>query len=225
MFVCGGCKSVPVQFDQSLTILWDKTDRLQAYPKAEDISEQIKLRENIWQSVQISITSITNNDINERKFVILPPENQWIGTEAIRRSKINHFNKELRTALTDNKPNLPLGHSIVYRTILKELTALPAMQAGKRYLAIYSDLMEHSEVDFYNPNTFQLLRSNPDSIKKELEQSGQLPNLSSICVWLIYNPPTYEANNTYMAVARFYKQLLESKGAIVHIEHSFTLAP
>ncbi|MDB5124816.1 MAG: hypothetical protein JWP94_2945 [Mucilaginibacter sp.] len=222
MFVCVGCKSGPVQFDQSLTILWDKTGRLQLYPKAENISPELNLKENIWQGVSIIITSISDQDVNDRKFVTLPAENQWVGTEAIRLAKINHFNRDLQNALADSIAS-PLGHSIVYRTILKELSTLANSQSKNRYIAIYSDMMEHSDVDFYNAETFQLLRANPDRIKKELERSGQLPSLSGIQVWLIYNPRTYDANNSYMVVARFYKQLLESHGAIVHIEHSFTL--
>jgi hypothetical protein len=224
LFVCIGCTSGPVQYDQSLTLLLDKTDHLQLYPKAEDISAQLNLKENIWQGVTIKITSISDQDVNDCKFVTLPPENQWTGTEAIRQSKINHFKKELIVALADSRPTSVLGHSIVYRSILKVLTELSASRADKRCLAVYSDLMEHAEVDFYSPKTLQILRTNPASVLSVLEQSGQLPTLTGIQVWLIYNRPTYESNNTYMVVARFYKQLLESHGAIVHIEHSFTLA-
>jgi len=217
-----GCNSNPVQNVRSITLLIDKTDPAPG-PKAADITDQLRLNENLWQGMTIKIASISDRDLNDSKSIVLQPEDKWTNNITIRQAEINHFTKELGTALNEGNPTKALDHSIIYRNILNELNALSTSQAKERYLAIYSDLMENSDIDFYKGDTFQLLRKSPNKITKQLEQSGQLPNLSGIEIWLIYSPQTYEANNTYMVVARFYKHLLESHGATVHIEHSFNL--
>jgi len=95
---------------------------------------------------------------------------------------------------------------------------LSASPAKEKYFLIYSDLMENDEVSFYDHTTLALLYNHPQIIRQRLEKSVDLHNLPGIRVWLLYEPASFNENNTYMAITHIYKQLLEAKGATVHIE-------
>jgi hypothetical protein len=83
--------------------------------------------------------------------------------------------------------------------------------------------MENDEISFYDPETLDLLHTHPEIIKKRLDKTAVVTNLTGIQVWLLYEPASYKENNTYMSIAGMYKQLLESKGATVHIERTLNL--
>jgi hypothetical protein len=81
--------------------------------------------------------------------------------------------------------------------------------------------MENSEVSFYNRETLGLLKSDPRRVQDLLEKDRALNDLHGVEIWLVFDPSSYEQNGTYMTVATFYKDLLESKGATVRIKQSF----
>ena len=88
---------------------------------------------------------------------------------------------------------------------------------------VYSDLMENDEISFYDPKILALLHIHPDTIRQRLEKGVSLHSLAGIDVWLLYDPASFKENNNYMAIANMYKQMLEAKGAKVHIEKTFNL--
>ena len=221
LFIFQGCSNVPAGIDAAITILIDRTDPLQVYPDADDISTHLNLQQDPWQGIQVTLTYISDKDVNDTRIVILEKEDRWTGSITLRKARIARFIKELRAALIQAKGQVSLDHSIIYRSIAKQLNALAAAHAYKKHLLVYSDLMENDVLDFYTPKTFSLLLTKPDNVRRDLENTAPIKNLKGVDVWLLYEPATYEANHTYRIAAGFYKQLLESKGAIAHIEQSF----
>ena len=114
-------------------------------------------------------------------------------------------------------------HSIIYRNIARECSLLSKSNARNRYLIIFSDFLEHSEISFYDSRTIEILKADPEAMQRRLEATEPMPDISGMNVWLIFSAGTYEENSRYMTVARFYRHLLESHGGTVHIETKFTL--
>jgi len=220
--ITGGCEVHPPVTDTSITVIGDQSDPLKIKPEANEICSLLDLKHNIWQSISISITYISDKDVNTQKGVFLEKANRFTGNTQLRRAQVEHFKKELHTALSNSNNSGSLDHSIIYRTVANQLNSLSASTASNRYLLLYSDLMENDEISFYNPATLALLRTHPEAIRLQLEKDVALHDLSGIHIWLLYEPASFEANNTYMAVAKMYRQMLESKGATVHIANSLS---
>jgi hypothetical protein len=221
MSISLGCGTDPTLIDKAITIAIDRTDPLLLYPNAEAISAQLGLKQDMWQGIEVMVIFMQDTDSGESKRITLARESKWTGNTTIRKAKVEQFKKELGVALAPIKRSGSLGHSIIYRNIAKGLTALAACQATKKYLLVYSDLMENDQLNFYKPYTIDRIRKDPDSVRQRLEQIAAIPDLSGIQVWLLYQLPSYEANNSYRDVAHFYTQLLEAKGAVLHIENTF----
>ncbi len=216
-----GCSNAPAGIDTAITILIDRTDPLQVYPDADDISTHLGLQQDPWQGIQMTVTFISDKDVNDTRIVTLEKEDRWTGSITLRKARIARFIKELHAALIQAKGRVSLDHSIIYRSIAKQLNALAATNAAKKHLLVYSDLMENDGLNFYTPKTFLLLQTKPGDVGRGLEHIAPIQNIKGVDVWLLYEPATYEANHTYRITASFYKQLLESKGALAHIEKSF----
>jgi hypothetical protein len=216
-----GCSNAPTGLDTAMVIIVDKTDPLLVYPTTDDVSVHLGLKQDIWQGIQVTVTCISDKDVNDTEVITLEKESRWAGNTTLRKAQVAHFIDELRKALGQTTGKESLGHSIIYRSVAKQLNELKTARANKKYLLIYSDLMENDGVNFYDPETFSLLQVKPDSIGQRLENTVSIQNLNGVDVWLLYEPPTYLANHTYRITAGFYKQLLESKGATTHIEKSF----
>jgi len=221
--LCGACKNTTLDYDKELVIIFDQSDPLRVNPDANEISSQLGLKQDIWQGIRIGFTYISDKDVNAEKVITIEKGDRFIGNTQLRTAQVVHFKKELRTAMVGTGTERSLEHSIIYRTVAKQLNVLSSSKATNRYLLLYSDLMENDEISFYNSITVTLLRTHPAVIQQQLVKGVSLHNLSGIQVWLLYDPASFEENNIYIAIANMYKQLLESKGAIVHIEKTLNL--
>ena len=220
---CMACSKEPLKNDKEVVMLIDESDPLRLKPDADEISSQLGLKQDIWQGIKVLITYISDKDINTEKVISLEKAAMLSGNKQLRTLQVEHFKKELRAALSGAHTSGSLNNSIIYRTVARHLNELSASTAKSKYLMLYSDLMENDEISFYNPATLSLLRTHPDVIRQRLERTIKLRNLTGIQVWLLYEPKSFNENNTYMAAANLYKQMLEAKGATVHIANTLNL--
>jgi hypothetical protein len=205
-----------------IAVIVDKTDRMTAYPNANDIISQLGLQDNPWQGVRITTTYISDRDINDVTVVTLASENQWSGNKMIRKAKIEHFTQQLQQCLTAMKYSGTCPYSIVYRTIARQANRLAANTADRKLLLVYSDLYENdTELNFYDTHTINRLQKSPQSIATQLEATIPLKQLSGLQLWLLYNPTSFSQNNRYMIVANFYQHLFSTHGAITHVANKF----
>jgi hypothetical protein len=222
--ICGtGCQSSTPQFDDDVEVVVDKTDTPRVYLSSSDILNALHFTDDPYKGVRVQIDQISDKDINATAVVSIDKENALLGTLPLRTAKITAFAARLHHALTNMQRPETAAHSIVYRTIAAQLNRLAATESTHKIMLIASDLYENSIVSFYDPNTIALLKANPHCIETALEQETPLTRLTGIQVWLLYNPASYRDNNTYMTVATFYKHLLESHGAHVHIANTFIM--
>lgn len=217
------CKKPSNSFDTAMTVMIDETDSLPVYPTSQALLAPFKLADNPWQGLQITLIGITDKDVNAAKVLSLPKEDRLTGSISVRRAKVQRFIRELQADLIRFDSTRSYSHSIIFRAIAHQATVLAERSFSNRYLLIYSNLRENSEVNFYNPQTLALLRQNSEIIEKQLEENSPLPSLNGIQVWFLFSPPTYHQNNVYMPIARFYESVYKARQAEVHVETQFSL--
>lgn len=208
----------------ALVLVIDHTDPLTSQP-SDEIYTQLDLEKDIFQGVSITVTYLSDKDINRRIFLNLPASSPYKVNKQVRKAEVARFKTDLSKAL--NAPGVipSKDHSILYRSIAKEINLLSNSKAQNRHLLVYSNLMENSELVFFDPGTLALINSKPKVIIQQLEAQTALKNLHGISISLIYEPSSFEDNNSYMSVARLYKTMFEAKGASTQIVQSFTLTP
>jgi len=221
--VFSACNKSSNPYDTAMIVMVDETDPLPVYPTAQTLLAPFTLGENPWQGLQIKLVGITDKDINATETISLPKEDRLTGNITIRLAKVQRFSNELqsRIAVFDSIRTFP--HSIIFRSIATQAASLANIPANSHYLLIYSNLIENSEVNFYNPKTLSLLARNPTMVEKQLEATAPLPNLKGLQLWLLYAPANYHQNNVYMPIARFYESVYKAHHADVHIANQFTL--
>ncbi|QTE35865.1 hypothetical protein J3L18_22335 [Mucilaginibacter gossypii] len=219
-----GCKKPSNRYDTAMTVMIDETDQLPVYPTSQTLLAPFKLADNPWQQgLQITLVGITDKDVNTAKVVSLPKEDRLTGNITVRRAKVQRFVTDVQANLSqfDSTRNYP--HSIIFRAIEHQATILAKRSSRHRYLLVYSNLRENSEVNFYNPQTLAVLQQHPDLIKKQFETNSPLPSLKGIQIWFLFAPKSYRENNLYIPIARFYEQVYKAHDADVHIETQFSL--
>ena len=216
-----GCASTTRTVDVTMTVFVDLTDTMKLYPTATAITAPLGLTDNPYQSISIEITAITDKDFGPTAVFTLPDDNKWSGNSTIRTAMIRHFIAQVQACLDTLKRSSTFHHSIIYRPVAIACNHLATATATHTYLLLYSDLEEHSSVNFYTAQTIDSLRNNPQDVEKRFEKDTPLSNLTGLQVWLLYNPTSYQDNNRYRVLAGFYQHLLAEHGAVVHIGTNF----
>lgn len=217
------CTSPQKSSESDLCVLVDITDTLALYPTADAITGPLGLTRDIYQGVHVRIAPINDKDINAPIDISLPAQGKWSGNRVLRTSQVQHFKAQLQQALDRLKVGKPINHSIIYRTVAKHANSLSRSHARQKILLLYSDLHENSTVSLYSAKASADIDVNPKALQQTFEKSQALITLAGVQVWLMYSPKGYDDNNRYMTIANFYRHLLESKSATVHIDNQFLL--
>ena len=219
-----GCDTQPQQTtDTQLTIIIDHTDSMRNYPTPESILQPLDIQHNKWSGFKITLTSISDKDVNDRIVVELPQQSEWSGNIVDRGLQIQHFNAQVQVALDTIRRAPTCAHSIVYRTIAREGNSLAAAHATNKYLLVYSNLYENNgDLNFYRPSFIRELKQTPDKEEQRMVKSMPLDSMAHVQLSLLYNPTSFADNNRFMPVAGLYKRLFEAHGATVHIATAFS---
>jgi len=215
-----GCSSKEAHENQkALTILVDITDSLTCKPDTTKIFDKLGLKEDMWQGVKVTVSSISELDINPIETIVLPSEDSWNSNKGTREAKVDRFKKELFAKIRDvvSRAKGSEGHTILYRSLCRNLNALANSKADYKGLMIFSDLEENDSTSFYSPSVFKQLKTNPSVIERLLERNGKLADLQGIHAYFEYAPVGYIDNARYMTVSCFFARLLQHHNAKVHI--------
>ena len=202
----------------------DITDPLATCPHWEAIRKRFDLTTDLWNGRICSYANISEFRTTQAEINTLLPAHQIVGNEGERRNAVRTFLVWFDT-LADTSATQTIGkeQSSVYIPLAKSLESLATLHATTKELWLYSDLMENAHgLSFYDPNTFQKVKSNPSAIAALLEKEHPLRSLTGITVNIFYTPTTKEADDHFAATSKLYKALLEAKGATVHINPSIT---
>jgi hypothetical protein len=223
IFILAGCARFNNTSDTTeVVVIRDITDSMTAIPNADEISTLVNLNKELWNGAKFRHVNLTDVSINKIHETSIDSENEWLGNKFKRRENVKAFYSEITRIVSDaSKEKIGKNNSSLYLPIAKELNRLSQSTAGKRVLLIYSDLMENTdEMSFYENNEFNLLKTNPDSVKRYFDSQMVLKNIDGLKIYLVFQPLNIKEDEIYKVVADFYKNLFESKGATVEITAS-----
>lgn len=216
------CSTPKVQTTE-VVVLLDKTDSLIAKPKVDDIMNLLDLQ-GASKGAIFKLSEITDVSFNPITEIDLPGSNPWFSNEFDREKEVSAFKTKVGSIIqTANQDKIGKSNSSIYLPIAQTLKELSSSKPSNKILIIYSDLMENTpELSFYNENDFAKCKENPEKVVEYFNGLEKLPSLTGIEIWLIYQPVNNSDDIKFRAVSNVYKQLLESKGAIVSVSASIT---
>ncbi len=217
------CEQQNVDNDTVMCLMVDQTDPLTVKPEASTLLAPFRLKENPWQGITIKIVNVAATDVHRTETVSLPSENEYTGNLTVRTANIARFKDKLQRCLASFDCIHSCPRSIIFRSVQQEATLLARSTAPRRLLVLYSDLRENSNVNFYNPETLELVRRNPALVAKKLTENKGMPDLSGIHVYLLYSPASYKQNEVYMPIAHMYEQTYTARHAHVYIQSQFSM--
>jgi len=203
-----------------ISVLRDITDKHLAQPKADEILSLFSLSGDAkWNGAVFRFSNLSDISYNPSSEVSVDAQSQWLSNELARDKAIQKFRDSVSAVLASaQNDSVGKEHSSIYLPVANELNRLSQSTAQKRILLVYSDLMDNDvDVSLYAKDQFRLLELHPDSLRQTFEQRMPLQRLNGIEVYFIYQPIDAEQDKEFRIVSGFYKSLLESKGATVHI--------
>jgi hypothetical protein len=205
--------------------LRDVTEPFLIQPKADEILRLYDFDKNKWNGGVFRYSEITQVSFNETEQVRIETENEWLSNRFRRDQKVKEFQKGVEDILTNaEQTKVGRNNSSVYFTIAAKLNELSQSKADKKYLLVFSDLIENEPgLSFYRKSSLSELSNDSGSLKTVLENQMKLPSLQRITVYLLYEPADPMKDEQYKIVSKFYKELFESKGARVEITPNITI--
>jgi len=208
-----------------LSVLRDVTDMHLSQPKAEELYGFYDFTgDKKWSGASFRYSNLSDVSYNRVSEAKIDNANQWFSNELARDKTIQKFHGDFSKIITDaSADSIGREHSAVYVPVATELIRLSQSKDERRVLIVYSDLMENDlDLSLYSKDELHLLKSNPEALRETFEKRKALPSLSGVEVYLVYQPQDAETDYEYHLVSEFYKSLLESKGATVHIAANLT---
>ena len=204
-----------------MSVLRDITDMHLAQPGTNEVSKLFDLSgENMWNGVLFRFSNVSDVSYNQTSETKIEAVNKWLSNEIERSKQIKQFQNELSQIITDGAGDRTgKDYSSVYLPLARELKKLSESKGQKKIFLVFSDLMQNDfDVSLYDKKEFELIQSNPDSLKQLFEKQEPMPVLTGIQIYLVYQPENAEKDKRYRIVSEFYKNLFEEKGATVHIQ-------
>lgn len=204
-------------YKTEVVALRDITEANGTNPDANEVISLFDFSDHPNQAAVFHYRLISDVSYTPVQVVELKGVNRWLSNEIDRQDAISGFQKDIANAIkTDTEDKLGKSMSSIYLPIREELFSLSESKAQKRVAVIYSDLLENEpSFSLYGPKSLQ--QANSETVKKSLEAHMQLPPLTGIEVYLIYEPKEISDNQRYLMISGIYKNILEEHGALVHI--------
>jgi hypothetical protein len=207
-----------------VVILKDVTDKSLSQPNANEVLS-LYGQEKASSGRIFRFSYISDVSYNKTLEAKLEAESEWSSNEFERKNKIKQFQNTVADMLTDSIKETPgKNYSSIYIPIANNLYILSQSKSTKRVLIVFSDLMENTaNLSFYRQKDFSLLKSKPEQIQKQFESQATVSSLTGIEIYFVYQPSDPISDERFQAVSKFYKKLLEDKGAKVTISANLNI--
>jgi hypothetical protein len=180
-------------------------------PQAEDLLEYINIDEGLWGSTRLRYTTVSEIDYNQRKELILSPENKYTGNSYLRKKEVQSFKNEVAHILENSTDSIAQTQSSIFLPIIRELDQLSLMRGAKRELIVFSDLKENDLwFSFYNPSDLK-------SLENDMEKIGMLflskipkdVRIKDVSLTIIYEPLDANDNQEFRLMVDLYKHIFK----------------
>lgn len=202
-----------------ITVFIDKTDVQKEQLKVNDIVSLLNIDKNIWQRNKVELQTLSNFQYNNVQEKELPFAFFLVSNPKKRKKDIQQFKTELDSALQSIYAiDSGRTRSSIYEPIVRTLNTVSHSKAHKKILIVQSDLQENTQTfSVYRETDYLLLQKHREQIIERFTKLLALQDIQGIEVYLIYQPKSDADNDRFILMANLFKEILEQKGAIVHI--------
>lgn len=202
-----------------ITVFIDKTDVQKEQLKVNDIVSLLDIDKNIWQRNKVELQTLSNFQYNNVQEKELPFAFFLLSNPKKRKKDIQQFKTELDSALQSIYAiDSGRTRSSIYEPIVRTLNTVSHSKAHKKILIVQSDLQENTQTfSVYRESDYLLLQKHREQIIERFTNVLALQGIRGIEVYLIYQPKSDADNDRFILMANLFKEILEQKGAIVHI--------
>jgi len=202
----------------------DVTDDFLLKPNLQDVLVLYSFDQSKWNGADFRFSDITQVSFNRVQHAKIEAENEWRSNRFLRENKIKQVQKKIADILTQaQQATAGQNNSSVYYPLAQELNRLAQIKADKKYMLIYSDLMENSNLSFYKKDILKKLNENPEEVRNILESNIKLQSLDGITIFFLFQPNNIKEDERYKIASKFFKDFFESKGAKVEITTSVSI--
>jgi hypothetical protein len=215
----------PVSHSTAVTAIGDVTDPKQLWIRSVSILPLYNFTQYPNAEAWFNLTAISDKQINPSFRYHLPTAQEAeqynaYGDEQYRTKTIIQYYSQIRQAIDTFyrifDTTASLNNSECFSVIATELTRLQHLPAERKFLLVYSDLMERSVVDAYSNST-------PQEISNRLLQYFPIPDsLTGIKVWIIYQPGTRSEDQQVNRMIQVYQQIIEARGGTLEVKTNTT---
>ncbi|WP_299676180.1 hypothetical protein [uncultured Dokdonia sp.] len=200
----------------AITILADRTDPVIPEPVITDILPLLSVKEHPNMGLDLRLQNIGDVDYQPVYPLILKPAGMFDNTLQ-RKSNIKHFMNAVDTLLTrHNRTIYDYEKSSILFSVTDHLIKLKDAKAEDKYLVLYSDLAESSDLfDSYSHRSLILKHS--DKVAENLIKQITIPDLSGVTLYIKYHPNTSSNNRLFKAWCEVYTILFKSSGLDIQI--------
>lgn len=235
LFACHA-KDTGLVHSTAISTVVDRTDPLTVLPEAESILGIYGFADDKDKAASFRITAITDRLLNPQIEYNIPTgaiskKNDLHDDPHYREKVVLGFYEAVRKAISNvstTKLSGPsLNNSECFNTIAKEIREISKSSADKKYLLVFSDIQEKSKIfDCYTEESKRMLNGNKNQIVALFDKTHLLPDtLKGLTVFFIYQPKNRQDDQQYFKMTDVYKQLLESRGAVVTIQATNNYQP
>ena len=228
-FIFESCTKSTFEINEAtaISIVMDTTDYHKLFPIADPILALYEFDDNINTEAYFRLSCISDKQLTPVTEFHLESGDE---TEKKNKHRISNFREnhvlifydKIRNTITSFSSldtAIQSDYSECYRTIVNETKWLMEKTAGKKVLIIYSDLMENSDLyNFYEMNiSTQVFEK--EKVISTLDSVFALPDhLIGLEVYLVFQPKDRLEDARYQATSKLYKEMFESRGAMVKIQ-------
>lgn len=197
----------------------DKTDVQKEQLKVDDIFSLLDMNKHMWQRNKIALQTLSNFEYNNIQEKELPFAFFLLSNPKKRKKEIGQFKTALDTALQSIYAiDSGRTRSSIYEPVVRTLNELSKSKAHSRILIVQSDLQENTQTfSVYRESDYVVLQKHREQIIGRFTKILSLQDIHGIEVYLIYQPKSDADNDRFILMANLFKEILEQKGAVVHI--------
>ncbi len=219
LLCASGCNQLATE-QMAFTLIRDVTDSNITYPKAKEIYPRFSLEENFWQGVNFRLTFIEDVEYGPEYNAILPGEAALTSNELERKKEIKNFRETIEGIL--NKPQISTrDYSVVYPVIVREINRMAKLpNMNRKVLAIYSDLIENTDLISLLGADREALKSDSGKVWKTFQQKYGITlqnDLKGLEIYFVYQAKDIQSSHDFSAISALYRKELEKRGAQVFI--------
>lgn len=205
----------------TVSVIVDMSDKMAIKPGYRDIAGFFHCDRHPDASLRFAITAITdkqNNPVFSSHLANGKTTEQENVLDDIqyRKKRVLQFYRQTEQAVTAFYANYDttqsMGYSECWATVCKSLAALSADTSDKRFLLVYSDLLENGDYNAYR----NIEKMAVAQIAEQLTKTAAVPgHVAGIQILVIYAPKDRAADKRFRRMYGAVRLLLEKSGVAV----------